>query len=99
MWLWVVLLMAALGGSTNAFANEGNLVIPDLKGVSFHGLGGISGPTLMYLGIVICAIGAAFGVMQYLQTKALPVHQNMAIGIGKRDSRCHATWTPHCATP
>ncbi len=78
LWLWVVLLVAALGGTTSAFASEGSLVIPDLKGVSFHGLGGISGPTLMYLGIVICAIGAGFGVLQYLQTKALPVHKNMA---------------------
>ena len=32
----------------------------------------------MYLGIVICAIGAVFGLVQYKQTKALPVHESMA---------------------
>ncbi len=32
----------------------------------------------MYLGLVICAIGAAFGLVQYMQTKALPVHASMA---------------------
>jgi len=33
---------------------------------------------LMYIGIVICAIGAGFGLVQYNQTKALPVHDSMA---------------------
>jgi K(+)-stimulated pyrophosphate-energized sodium pump len=32
----------------------------------------------MYAGIVICALGAAFGIVQYKQTKALPVHKSMA---------------------
>ena len=31
----------------------------------------------MYCGIVVCAIGAAFGLVQYKQTKALPVHVSM----------------------
>src|SRR3954452_7352220 len=38
----------------------------------------MKGVTLMYLGIVICAIGAIFGLVQYKQTKALPVHESMA---------------------
>ncbi|PYJ08939.1 MAG: sodium-translocating pyrophosphatase, partial [Verrucomicrobia bacterium] len=36
------------------------------------------GVMLMYLGIVICTIGAIFGWVQYNQTKALPVHESMA---------------------
>jgi K(+)-stimulated pyrophosphate-energized sodium pump len=32
----------------------------------------------MYIGIVICAIGAIFGLVQYQQTKALPVHESMS---------------------
>src|SRR5436309_15992699 len=32
----------------------------------------------MYLGLVICLIGAVFGLVQYQQTKALPVHSSMA---------------------
>jgi K(+)-stimulated pyrophosphate-energized sodium pump len=38
----------------------------------------VGGITLMYLGILICGVGAAFGLIQYAQTKALPVHECMA---------------------
>ncbi len=58
-------------------AGEADIHIPDLTQVTFAGLGGIRGLTLMYLGIVICAIGASFGLVQYRQTKALPVHSCM----------------------
>src|ERR1700677_3962601 len=78
LWLWVVLLLAAVGGSTSALANESNIQIPDLTQVKFQGLGGMSGATLMYLGILVCVIGAVFGLFQYMQTKALPVHASMA---------------------
>jgi K(+)-stimulated pyrophosphate-energized sodium pump len=46
--------------------------------VKFTGLGGISGEMLMYLGILLCGVGALFGLVQYKQTKALPVHDSMA---------------------
>lgn len=59
-------------------ASEADINIPDLTQVRFQGLGGVSGETLMYLGIVVCAIGAVFGLIQYRQTKALPVHSSMA---------------------
>ena len=32
----------------------------------------------MYVGIVLCFVGALFGLVQYKQTKALPVHESMA---------------------
>ena len=59
-------------------ASEADLKIPLLEGVKFDSLGNVSGMTLLYLGIVVCAIGAIFGLVQYFQTKALPVHQTMA---------------------
>ena len=59
-------------------ASEADLKIPALGTVKFDGLGGVSGITLLYLGIVVCAIGAVFGLVQYWQTKALPVHKTMA---------------------
>src|SRR3954452_3775015 len=62
----------------SAFGSEADIHIPDLTAVKFAGLGGMSGHTLMMLGIVVCAIGALFGIVQYLQTKALPVHDSMA---------------------
>ena len=64
--------------ATPAFAGEADIRIPDLTHVHFDGLGGVSGLTLMYLGIAMCAIGAAFGLVQYTQTKSLQVHSSMA---------------------
>src|ERR1700754_219380 len=64
--------------ATSAFAGEADIHIPDLTTVKFAGLGGMTGTTLMMLGIVVCAIGALFGIVQYLQTKGLPVHDSMA---------------------
>ncbi|MDD5482150.1 MAG: sodium-translocating pyrophosphatase [Kiritimatiellae bacterium] len=63
--------------SAGACAGEADIKIPDLSQVRFEGLGGVSGVALMYLGIIICFIGAVFGLVQYLQTKALPVHETM----------------------
>jgi K(+)-stimulated pyrophosphate-energized sodium pump len=77
-WFWAVLLFFGLLASTGAYASESDIVIPDLTTVKFGGLGGVSGVTLMYLGLVICLFGAAFGMVQYKQTKALPVHDSMA---------------------
>ncbi len=59
-------------------ASEADLNIPSFAPVKFDGLCGVTGFQLMYLGVVICVIGAIFGLVQYLQTKALPVHQSMA---------------------
>src|SRR5579885_529412 len=58
-------------------ASEADIKIPDLTQVRFDGLGGLSGLTLMYVGIALCVVGAIFGLVQYQQTKALPVHSSM----------------------
>jgi K(+)-stimulated pyrophosphate-energized sodium pump len=76
---WILILTClSVFTTSSAFAGEADLHIPDLTSVKFPGLGGVSGHTLMLLGIVVCAIGALFGVVQYLQTKGLPVHASMA---------------------
>jgi K(+)-stimulated pyrophosphate-energized sodium pump len=59
-------------------ASEADLKIPQLDQVKFDSLGGISGFALMYLGILVCGLGALFGLYQYMQTKKLPVHRLMA---------------------
>ena len=74
---WIVVLFMTLLASTGAYASEADINIPDLTQVKFDGLGGLSGIALMYFGIVMCAIGAIFGWIQYNQTKALPVHASM----------------------
>jgi K(+)-stimulated pyrophosphate-energized sodium pump len=71
-------LAAVAGFAPGVFAGEADIKIPDLTGVKFDGLGGVSGATLMYLGLGVCLIGAIFGLVQYFQTKALPVHESMA---------------------
>jgi K(+)-stimulated pyrophosphate-energized sodium pump len=58
-------------------ASEAELKLPDLRTTSFPALGGVSGYTLMLVGIVVCVLGALFGVWQYQQTKNLPVHDSM----------------------
>ena len=77
-WVWFFAVFAVLLSSGGAFASEADIRIPPLDQVRFGGLGGISGAALMYLGIGICLIGAVFGLVQYKQTKALPVHSSMA---------------------
>jgi K(+)-stimulated pyrophosphate-energized sodium pump len=77
-WFWIVLLFFGLLTSTGVYAGESDINIPDLTAVKFNGLGGVSGVHLMYVGLVICVIAAVFGLFQYKQTKALPVHESMA---------------------
>src|SRR5438874_9451159 len=77
-WLWILLGLLTFSSAVGVSASEADIKIPPLDTVSFSGLGGMKGTTLMYLGIVICAIGAIFGLVQYKQTKALPVHKSMA---------------------
>ncbi len=67
-----------MGLATGAWASEANIMIPDLKAITFDGLGGFGGVHLLYLGLGVCIIGAIFGLVQYKQTKALPVHTTMS---------------------
>ena len=71
-------MAALLASSAAARASEADLNIPSFAPVKFDGLWGVSGIQLMYMGIVMCAIGVIFGLVQYQQTKALPVHKSMA---------------------
>ena len=51
-----------------------DIKLPDRPGVMF---GTLNGLLILKLGLVVCAIGMAFGWMQYRQTKRLPAHQAM----------------------
>ncbi|MDP2270340.1 MAG: sodium-translocating pyrophosphatase [Archangium sp.] len=57
-----------------AFANEANLVLPDLSSQMFMG---INGRALLMSGIAVSVLGLAFGLVQYMQLRALPVHKAM----------------------
>src|SRR6266403_5419438 len=73
----LLLFLITVLASGAAFAGESDIKIPPLDAVKFDGLGGVSGAALMYGGLLICLIGAVFGLIQYKQTKALPVHKSM----------------------
>jgi K(+)-stimulated pyrophosphate-energized sodium pump len=75
--LGAVALLTLLS-TAGAFAGEADIKIPPLDTVKFAGLGGMTGTSLMYIGILLCFVGAAFGLVQYKQTKALPVHESMS---------------------
>jgi K(+)-stimulated pyrophosphate-energized sodium pump len=70
----VCIIVFTLLSAPALFAGEADIKIPPLDQVRF---GGVSGMAILYAGLVICLIGAAFGWMQYLQTRALPVHPRM----------------------
>lgn len=72
-----IFVMSCLS-SVSAMAGEADLHLPDLSTVSFNLFGNpVSGITLMYWGIVVCAIGLVFGLYQYKQTADQPVHKSM----------------------
>ncbi|HVF68736.1 MAG TPA: sodium-translocating pyrophosphatase [Pyrinomonadaceae bacterium] len=58
----------------NRPGGEANLLLPDLAKQTFLGL---DGHTLLLLGLVVCALGLAFGLMIFTQLKNLPVHRSM----------------------
>ena len=62
-------------GLAPAFAGEADINLPVLRDVTFGPIGGL---TLMYAGLVVCVIGLVFGLIQYQQTKAMPVHKCMS---------------------
>jgi K(+)-stimulated pyrophosphate-energized sodium pump len=63
-----------LAGHPTEARTEANLVLPDLRGVSFLG---ISGQTLLSFGLIVCVLGMLFGLVIFVQLKKLPVHRSM----------------------
>ncbi len=61
-------------GATPAGASEAELVLPDLDSVSFWGM---SGRAVLSLGLIICALGLAFGLATFAKLRKLPVHRSL----------------------
>jgi len=68
-----LMILLAVGA---AFAGEANILLPDLKKITFFG-GSLAGTTILNFGLLICLVGLGFGFMQYAQTKNLPAHKSM----------------------
>jgi K(+)-stimulated pyrophosphate-energized sodium pump len=68
--------LATMFCATNAFAGDADINLPSLDVHFFNN--SLSGLNILYAGLVICVVGALFGLYQYRQTRALPVHQSMS---------------------
>lgn len=66
---------AVAGPVTTDHGGEVSLVLPDLHQVTV--LGGVPGRLLLVAGLVVCALGLAFGVAAYAELRRLPVHASM----------------------
>ncbi len=71
----VYFVVVTLLSASPLLAGEADIKIPSLDAVRF---GALSGMAILYAGLLICLLGIAFGVRQYKQTKALPVHPRMS---------------------
>ena len=71
--LLVVLSLVA----TPVFAGDADIQLPSLEQLKFfHGT--VTAQGILLLGLFVCAVGAAFGIMEYVRTRALPVHRSMS---------------------
>jgi len=73
-----LVLLASLVGTLPVQASEADIKLPNLHNVTFRVLGmDIGGDILMYIGLVVCLVGLAFGLMQYKSIKNAQVHSSM----------------------
>ncbi len=72
-----VILLAAmvLGIVPQVYASEADIVVPDLGLQTFFGMSGYS---LLLIGIVVCFLGMVFGWFAFARLKGLPVHKSMS---------------------
>ena len=73
----LILALLALAGSSPLLAQggEAELRLPDLSQAVF--LNGVSGPTLLTVGLGVAVLGLVFGMAMYTHLRKLPVHASM----------------------
>jgi K(+)-stimulated pyrophosphate-energized sodium pump len=70
------ILLTALWAGTQAYAGEADIQLPLLNQVDFFH-GSVTSREILFFGLFVCAVGAAFGLWEYFRTRALPVHRSM----------------------
>ncbi|HEX4924328.1 MAG TPA: sodium-translocating pyrophosphatase, partial [Bdellovibrionales bacterium] len=74
---WFFAFFAALLTTPSLFASEADLHMPDLgTTVSFFG-SQVAGTQLLMIGLVVCVLGMAFGLYEFMGIKRLPAHKSM----------------------
>jgi K(+)-stimulated pyrophosphate-energized sodium pump len=71
-WLLCLLVFAATG----AYAGDADIKLPSLEEVNFFH-GSVTSREILFFGLFVCAVGAAFGIREFIQTRSLPVHRSM----------------------
>ena len=72
---WLAAAAEPVAGEASARPHsEAQLSMPDLHQVKFLGM---TGWTLLAIGLGVCALGFLFGLMKYQKLKNLPVHKAM----------------------
>jgi len=72
-----LLLPAFASAQEHAGGGEANLILPELRSVSFPHFFGLDGHTLLLIGLLFCAGGLLFGLTIFVQLKNAPVHRSM----------------------
>jgi K(+)-stimulated pyrophosphate-energized sodium pump len=65
---------AALAATEHKGGGEASLILPDLGSVQVMGM---SGRSLLLLGMLVAVAGMAFGIVALFQVKKLPAHRSM----------------------
>src|SRR5262245_33941609 len=68
VWTTFAAAIVALLGADSAFASEASLKLPEFDPTSRN---------ILMTGILVSALGMAFGLFQYMQLRNLPVHKSM----------------------
>jgi K(+)-stimulated pyrophosphate-energized sodium pump len=72
-----LLVLAALGATTQAFGSEADLKIPDLSHAYELFGTSIPGTTILGWGLIISLVGMIFGLVEFMRIKNLPAHESL----------------------
>ncbi|MDR3455866.1 MAG: sodium-translocating pyrophosphatase [Verrucomicrobiae bacterium] len=72
----LLIALTVVFGGVNTFAGDADIQLPALDQVKFFH-GNVTSQEILLFGLVVCLIGAIFGILEYVRTRALPVHRCM----------------------
>ncbi len=75
LWRYILLFLTLWPGG-RALAVETDIQLPELQQVRFFH-DSVNSHFILIFGLFVCAVGAGFGIFEYLRTRALPVHHSM----------------------